>query len=71
MCLYNAQERLYQLLEAADGEDELQLELFEGAQRLVDADGMGGLYKAFALSCPSPSASSTDPPMGFSDVTHT
>ena len=61
------QARLQRLLQAAEGRPEEQVQIFEGAQRLVDPDGMGSLYKALALQCLPPTKSGGDsglePPM--------
>jgi len=61
---------MHQLLEAVDGNYEEQEQIFQGVQRLVDPDGMGGLYKALALRCiPSQNAdASVEPPFGFGGV---
>ena len=65
--LYCAKIRLKQLLEAANGCHEDQVQIFEGVQRLVDPDGMGGLYKVLALRCNGKNVSlnADEMPLGF------
>ena len=54
---------MQRLLEAADGNHDEQVQIFEGVQRLVDPERMGGLYKALAFTCLPAEAGS--PPAGF------
>jgi hypothetical protein len=45
---------MHRLLEAAQDDPAQQQEIFEGVQRLVDPEGMGGIYKVMAITSPVP-----------------